>query len=58
MIRSIALAALVFFVTIQYSSGLMRLERSPPTAICWSLAPSYGELQGGCSHAGGVMLAL
>lgn len=54
----LALAALALLVALQYSGGLIRLERSAPTAICWSLGPSYGDTQGGCSRVGVVMIYL
>lgn len=52
------LVLLTAFVALQFSGGLMRLSRTAPTAICWSLAPSYGENDGSCSHGGGVMIWL
>lgn len=55
--RTVALSLLAL-IALQFTGGVMSLEREWPGAICYSLAPSYGEREGMCSHGGGVLIWL
>jgi hypothetical protein len=56
MLKNTILLILVALFGLQFSGGFMSVERQAPTAICKALTPSYGDPQGGCSHAGGVLI--
>lgn len=53
-----ALVLLVAFFALQFTGGFKQPQRVLPTALCWSLAPSYGDRRGACSHEGEVMIYL
>lgn len=46
------------WIAIEYTGGIGQLSRELPTALCWTLAPSYGNPSGGCSHNKEEMLRL
>jgi hypothetical protein len=58
MFKNIVVALLALFLVLQFTGGIGQFQRSFPTAICWSLAPSYGDSKQSCSHGGGVMVRL